>query len=223
VVLYEMAAGRRPFAGETRFELASAILSQPPRALPAGVPLALSAIIERCLAKEPAQRYQRAGEVRSTLEALQAGSAPAAWPGWRSALVAHRWPAALAVLLSILAAAAGLDLRPGPRGTRVGLGRPPAAGLATPREAGPKAQAAALQAIALDERSAEAHEALAVVRTWTDWDWAGDYDATIDWLERAFEVRAPGLPSIGCQPYFDPLRSDPRFQHLLRRLGLPQR
>jgi tetratricopeptide (TPR) repeat protein len=40
-------------------------------------------------------------------------------------------------------------------------------------EAGPKAKVAALQAIALDENSAEAYEALALVRTWTDWNWDG--------------------------------------------------
>jgi TolB-like protein/Tfp pilus assembly protein PilF/predicted Ser/Thr protein kinase len=45
--------------------------------------------------------------------------------------------------------------------------------LTPPREAGPKAKAAAQQAIALDDSSAEAHEALADVMTWTDWDWAG--------------------------------------------------
>ena len=42
-----------------------------------------------------------------------------------------------------------------------------------PSEDGPKARAAAHRAIELDEGSAGAHEGLAVVRTWTDWDWAG--------------------------------------------------
>jgi len=37
----------------------------------------------------------------------------------------------------------------------------------------PKAKEAALQAVALDENSAEAHEALATVMTWGEWDWAG--------------------------------------------------
>jgi serine/threonine protein kinase len=78
VVFYEMAAGARPFAGQTGFELSSAILNQAPRPLPAGVPPPLATIIERCLAKEPAQRYQRTGEVRSALEAMLTGSAPAA-------------------------------------------------------------------------------------------------------------------------------------------------
>jgi serine/threonine-protein kinase len=40
-------------------------------------------------------------------------------------------------------------------------------------EAGPKIKAAALKAIELDDGSSEAHEALALARTWTDWDWAG--------------------------------------------------
>jgi TolB-like protein/tRNA A-37 threonylcarbamoyl transferase component Bud32/Tfp pilus assembly protein PilF len=45
-------------------------------------------------------------------------------------------------------------------------------GWCPPEEAGPKAKAAALRAIELDENSAAAHEALASVRM-TDWDWDG--------------------------------------------------
>jgi serine/threonine protein kinase/Tfp pilus assembly protein PilF len=40
-----------------------------------------------------------------------------------------------------------------------------------PMEAGPKAKAAALRAIELDANSAGAHEALALVKTFIDWDW----------------------------------------------------
>jgi TolB-like protein/Tfp pilus assembly protein PilF len=110
VVLYEMAAGRRPFGGDTGFELSSAILNQPPRTLPAEVPPPLASMIERCLAKEPSQRYQRAGEVRSGLDALLTGSAPAAWPWWRASLVTHRWPVVAAVLSSALLIVAGLEV-----------------------------------------------------------------------------------------------------------------
>ena len=53
--------------------------------------------------------------------------------------------------------------------------------------------------------------------------WAGDYERSVAWLERAFEVRDPNLPYVGFRPYFDPLRSDPRFQELLRRMGLTER
>jgi len=49
---------------------------------------------------------------------------------------------------------------------------------------------------------------------------AGDYKRAIDWLEEAYEVRDPNLLYIG-DPGFDPLRSDPRFQALVERMGLP--
>jgi Tfp pilus assembly protein PilF len=51
--------------------------------------------------------------------------------------------------------------------------------------------------------------------------YAGDYDRAMDWLEKAFEVRDPNLPYIGFEPLWDPLRADPRFKDLLRRLNLP--
>jgi serine/threonine-protein kinase len=49
---------------------------------------------------------------------------------------------------------------------------------------------------------------------------AGDYEEAMDWLEKAYEDREPNLPYLGL-PTYDPLRSDPRFQDLLRRIGLP--
>ncbi|MGH7729814.1 MAG: serine/threonine-protein kinase, partial [Candidatus Eiseniibacteriota bacterium] len=48
-----------------------AIMHAPPRALPESVPAGLRAVIARCLEKESAHRYARAGEVRAALEALQ--------------------------------------------------------------------------------------------------------------------------------------------------------
>jgi len=50
---------------------------------------------------------------------------------------------------------------------------------------------------------------------------AGDHAEALDWLERAFDVRDPQLLGIGT-PFFDSLRSEPRYQSLLRRIGLPQ-
>ena len=49
---------------------------------------------------------------------------------------------------------------------------------------------------------------------------AGDYDLAIDWLEKAYEDYEPNLPYIGL-PAYDPLRSNPRFQDLLRKMNLP--
>jgi TolB-like protein/Tfp pilus assembly protein PilF len=74
VLLYELAAGQTPFRRKTRFEVTAAILGEPPAALPPGVPAGLRAVILRCLAKDPDQRYPRAGEVRAALEAVQSGT-----------------------------------------------------------------------------------------------------------------------------------------------------
>jgi tetratricopeptide (TPR) repeat protein len=49
---------------------------------------------------------------------------------------------------------------------------------------------------------------------------AGDLDLAIEWFEKAYEDHEPNLPYIG-RPYWDPLRSDPRFQDLLRKMNLP--
>jgi tetratricopeptide (TPR) repeat protein len=49
---------------------------------------------------------------------------------------------------------------------------------------------------------------------------AGDTGRAIDWLEKAYEEHDPNLPYLG-MPLYDPLRSNPRFQDLLRRIGLP--
>ena len=65
VVLYEASAGTLPFEGRTPFEISSAILNDAPSALPAQIPAGLAAIIQHCLVKDPAQRYQRASEIQT--------------------------------------------------------------------------------------------------------------------------------------------------------------
>ena len=76
VMLHEMASGGMPFEGTTQYEVAGAIMHTVPRALPDDVPAGLRAVIARCLEKEPAQRYQHAGEVREALEAVALASTP---------------------------------------------------------------------------------------------------------------------------------------------------
>ncbi len=73
VLLHEMVGGRRPFAGATGFELSAAILHQPPAPLPPAVPAPLAAIIGRCLAKDPGERYRQAADVHRALEQVPAG------------------------------------------------------------------------------------------------------------------------------------------------------
>jgi len=70
VILYEMAAGKLPFNGQTNFELTSAILRDTPAPLPPRLPASLGAIVTRCLEKDPSRRFQSAGEVRAALETI---------------------------------------------------------------------------------------------------------------------------------------------------------
>jgi Flp pilus assembly protein TadD len=48
----------------------------------------------------------------------------------------------------------------------------------------------------------------------------GDTEAAFEWLEKAYEERADGLTLLNVEPMVDALRPDPRFQSLIRRIGL---
>lgn len=50
----------------------------------------------------------------------------------------------------------------------------------------------------------------------------GDKDQALDWLEKAFQERADLLTWLNVEPMMDDVRSDPRFQNLIRRIGLVQ-
>jgi TolB-like protein/tetratricopeptide (TPR) repeat protein len=49
----------------------------------------------------------------------------------------------------------------------------------------------------------------------------GDKQKALEWLEKAYQERSPFLVLINSDPRFDGLRSDPHYQNLLRRIGLP--
>jgi serine/threonine protein kinase len=109
VTLYELVAGVRPFRGQSRVELSSAILNQAPQPLPPQIPAELGAVIGRCLEKDPGKRYQQAAELREAMEAVQAGTV-APWVAWRYWLSRHRWLALAAALVVIAAVLVGLDI-----------------------------------------------------------------------------------------------------------------
>lgn len=49
----------------------------------------------------------------------------------------------------------------------------------------------------------------------------GDRDKAIAELENAFNERDYLLPRIKVEPFLDPLRADPRFQELIKRMRFP--
>ena len=114
VVLHEMAAGERPFKGDTDISLISSILKDTPSSiteLRPDVPAGLARIVRRCLAKAPERRYQTATDLRNDLEELKqdldSGTAARPVP-----VVPSRRPkrrAWLAIgLIAVVAIAAGL-------------------------------------------------------------------------------------------------------------------
>jgi hypothetical protein len=61
---------------------------------------------------------------------------------------------------------------------------------------------------------------MAVASTYAD---AGEKDAAMVWLEKAYEVRLPQLLHVPADPAFDLMRDDLRFGALMRKIGIPAR
>ncbi len=114
VVLYEMLAGRRPFDGESSVDTVSAILTADPPRLStqvADMPAVLEAIVERCLQKNPEERFQSATDLDFALAAI-ATSPMAATSGVEAVQAAgpaskRRWLQVALVMLAV-AIVAGL-------------------------------------------------------------------------------------------------------------------
>jgi tetratricopeptide (TPR) repeat protein len=49
----------------------------------------------------------------------------------------------------------------------------------------------------------------------------GQADKAFEWLEKAFSERSTWLVYMNVDPLLDNVRSDPRFERLVRRVGLP--
>lgn len=129
VVLYEMTTGQRPFRAATPAGLAGEILRSAPRPvheLVPEVPLDLERIIEKTLARRPADRYQVTDDIAVDLKRLskdlESGSSPS-YRDLRPAITRawRRWAAAAAIVLVVAAAGTGvwvkwLRSRAGPEG-----------------------------------------------------------------------------------------------------------
>src|SRR5206468_1421101 len=76
-MLYELLAGRRAFWGATVADTVSAILDKDPPELSLGdrhIPPGLARIVDRCLEKDPAARFQSTRDLTFALEALDSHS-----------------------------------------------------------------------------------------------------------------------------------------------------
>jgi len=108
-VLYEMATGKRAFAGKSQLSVASAILEKDPEPITAvepRSPAALEHVVARCLAKNPDERWQNVRDCKLELAwvaehpqvaAAASAKASARWP--KPALIA----AALVAMLAVVA------------------------------------------------------------------------------------------------------------------------
>ncbi|MGO8983695.1 MAG: protein kinase domain-containing protein [Terriglobales bacterium] len=121
-ILYEMLSGQRAFRGESPADTMSAILKEEPSELSEtarNVPPALERMVRHCLEKNPAQRFQSAGDLAFNLEALTDSSVVSstgktgaqstiADPVSAEATAAHKKDAASRSKLRALAGALGL-------------------------------------------------------------------------------------------------------------------
>jgi len=111
VVLYEMVGGRRPFRGDSRASLMSAIVAAEPETLSSArtnIPPGLERLILRCLAKNPDDRWQTARDLSAELSwiaetATNGRAAPAPSTGKRRAAL---WSAVAVTALTAMGAVA---------------------------------------------------------------------------------------------------------------------
>jgi serine/threonine-protein kinase len=59
------------------------------------------------------------------------------------------------------------------------------------------------------------------LRIATLYTFAGEKERALDWLEKAYQERLQNMIYLRVYPKWDPLRNDPRFQALLRKMNLP--
>ena len=106
-VLYEMLTGQRAFHKPTSAETMTAILNEDPPAvsqIAPGLPPGLQRVVNRCLAKNPEQRFQHASDVAFALEALSDTGSGTSSPA--DQLAPSRkwiWVAASAAMLAVAA------------------------------------------------------------------------------------------------------------------------
>ncbi|MGZ4670082.1 MAG: protein kinase domain-containing protein [Blastococcus sp.] len=72
-VAYECLVGRRPFDGENSVQIAVMHIRDTPDPLPAHLPAEVRAVVERAMAKDPAERFPDGAALRDAVDAVTAG------------------------------------------------------------------------------------------------------------------------------------------------------
>ena len=97
-ILHELLSGRRSFPGSV-VESGHAILHDDPDPLPEAVPPAIARVVQRCLAKDPEQRFQSARDLAFALDALRGPTGPT--PVLEGARGRRRWLGPALALLGL--------------------------------------------------------------------------------------------------------------------------
>ncbi|HTC49584.1 MAG TPA: protein kinase [Candidatus Aquilonibacter sp.] len=116
-VLYEMAAGKRPFSGKSQISLASSILENDPEPIRASkpqIPLSFENVVTTCLQKNPEERFQSAQDLKLQLQwiAKEKPATASASDAVTTTPRNRRLAWAFAALMLILGIAAGIFLHP---------------------------------------------------------------------------------------------------------------
>jgi serine/threonine-protein kinase len=113
-VLYELVVGRPPFSGDSPVGIAYKQVHEapvPPRQINPSIPKALEAIILKCLAKNPVNRYPSAEDLRSDLRRFREGNRILAEPVMSAPRLQAEPTGVLAATTAIPAAGGGGRLR----------------------------------------------------------------------------------------------------------------
>jgi serine/threonine-protein kinase len=107
IVLYQMLAGERPFRGDSLVAIATKIANDEPPPLSQKrpeVPSSLRRVVDRCLAKKPAQRYRSGKELAEALTKVLAEIDEAASDQDRPRTVPLRvkWAATMALIVAVV-------------------------------------------------------------------------------------------------------------------------
>ena len=142
LVLYEMLTGKHPFEGENIAELVAKMVGSPVPSVAEISSPALNRVLRKCLAVDPDERWQSAGDLRVNLEwvALGIDQAEAALP--KGGLKQRPWwPAAAAAAALLIGAGLALWLKPSPseQVVKLSITPPEGANLVMGPAAGPPA------------------------------------------------------------------------------------